>query len=468
MIRALVLVAAAVLSFGVLCGPAWAGTEARCTSLGANCLCGEPMNTSTHDGGNATWTTPGAFNLDDSPSASECGATRGAENYCASQLFAPTPAASEVGKLPAGHALSSVLHHVGAGICHLSHPPIVEAPDVTYCARAYRRWDATSQVPGDPSLLQQQKVLTIGGAPAGTNDYLNAQISLDSGGNLHTRFDGNLFDAPVDFSSLGTMTDCIGNYCRFEICVDYSSIGEGRVRLSRTKVSPGDGTTKTVVKPVGNVRRPTGIDLTWVPGGVSLYAQNIIANSYNTHFLVSHVRPENRAFWIGPACEVEGGCGGVTPPPIVQRTLTVTQSGTGLGTTTGAGTYADGTVVTLMATPQAGSTFAGLSGDPDCVDLTVTLDANKTCIATFTAVAPPPAGPTITSVSTGCRFVFTVNAPGASSVRLLRDGIASGKADQSAPFVFSREWGLGTYQVAADVAMPTGTVRTPAMTTTCP
>ena len=299
-----------------------AATEAACVALGSQCLCGEPLNTNTHDGGNATW-TPGFFNFDDSPSASECWPTLAGENYCSSQVFSPVTAGSESGKLPSGNTLSYVLHHIGQGVCHVTHPAIVEAPNVTYCARAYRRWDATTQIP-DGSSLQQQKILTIAGAPSGTNDFLNAQISLDNLGDIHTRFDGNLFDSPPDFSSLGNITpDCINNYCRFEICVDYSATGEGRVRLRRTRVSPGDGTTNTVLKPVGNTLQPSGINLIAGPNGVSLYAQSIIANSYNTHFLVTHTRPENRSFWIGPACEVEGNCGGAPAVPGTPANLSI-------------------------------------------------------------------------------------------------------------------------------------------------
>ena len=47
-------------------------------------------------------------------------------------------------------------------------------------------------------------------------------------------------------------------------------------------------------------------------------------------------------------------------------------------------TFANGSVVTLTATPLAGWTFAGWSGeDRDCADGVVTMDAAKRCTATF-------------------------------------------------------------------------------------
>ena len=86
----------------------------------------------------------------------------------------------------------------------------------------------------------------------------------------------------------------------------------------------------------------------------------------------------------------------------LRYTLTVTKAGTGSGALTSSpagvncGTdcsdsYNSGAVVTLTAAPAAGSTFAGWSGDVDCVDGVVNMTVSKTCTATFTLHAPPPA-----------------------------------------------------------------------------
>ena len=76
-------------------------------------------------------------------------------------------------------------------------------------------------------------------------------------------------------------------------------------------------------------------------------------------------------------------------------TLTVAKTGSGSGTissgppgiscgATCSAAFPSGQGVALMATPSAGSTFDGWSGDPDCSDGSVTMTAAHSCTATFT------------------------------------------------------------------------------------
>jgi hypothetical protein len=74
--------------------------------------------------------------------------------------------------------------------------------------------------------------------------------------------------------------------------------------------------------------------------------------------------------------------------------LSITKSGNGSGTVTSNpialncgiscnATLTTGATVSLVPTPAAGSTFTGWSGHADCTDGSVTMNTNKSCIATF-------------------------------------------------------------------------------------
>jgi uncharacterized repeat protein (TIGR02543 family) len=106
----------------------------------------------------------------------------------------------------------------------------------------------------------------------------------------------------------------------------------------------------------------------------------------------------------------------------VSYTLATSVSPTASGTVSGAGTYTSGTVVTLTATPAAGYTFNGWSGDAvgSALTTTVTMNANKSVVANFkantinnytlTTTANPIAGGSITGAGTyasGTRVTVT-------------------------------------------------------------
>jgi hypothetical protein len=89
----------------------------------------------------------------------------------------------------------------------------------------------------------------------------------------------------------------------------------------------------------------------------------------------------------------QGAIASATPSSL-SYTLSVTKAGPGSGTVTSSPAgidcgldcsepYTSGTIVTLTATPDVGSVFAGWSGDADCSDGAVTMYSDKTCTATF-------------------------------------------------------------------------------------
>jgi YVTN family beta-propeller protein len=138
------------------------------------------------------------------------------------------------------------------------------------------------------------------------------------------------------------------------------------VNQGTDSVTELDGATGAVIGtlPVGSAA-PLAIAIN--PGGTTAYVTRLTGNS---------------------VVEVGG-----------MRSLTVARGGSGIGTVTSnpaginCGTsclaqFPFGTVVTLTATSASGSFFAGWSGF-GCGGA-VTMDANRTCTATFNSSAPPP------------------------------------------------------------------------------
>ncbi len=150
--------------------------------------------------------------------------------------------------------------------------------------------------------------------------------------------------------------------------------------------------------------------------------------------------PQSQCFW-GEGAPMDTDQRGVSRPQGIacdigafevqaapQRTFTLTKSGNGRVTSTPPGidcgsdcseAFPDGTTVNLSANPDPGYYFAGWSGDPDCADGSITMDADKNCTATFNplptltiTIGPnsPPAGTTYTKGSNRPMLQFVATA----------------------------------------------------------
>ena len=125
----------------------------------------------------------------------------------------------------------------------------------------------------------------------------------------------------------------------------------------------------------------------------------------------------------GPSAYTPEVCGTTLAPPVTTYNLTVSGQGSGTVTSSPAGincgatctaSFSGGTGLSLQAVPATGYTFAGWSGDADCLDGSVTMNANKSCTATFTA---NPVVPTIYTLSVSA--VGTITAAGTGSGKVV-------------------------------------------------
>ncbi|HEY2923209.1 MAG TPA: InlB B-repeat-containing protein [Candidatus Binatia bacterium] len=144
-----------------------------------------------------------------------------------------------------------------------------------------------------------------------------------------------------------------------------------------------------------NVERKTGMNGTFeiivsLGPNVTSYTDSALADATAYCYRMNAFNSAGSSDYSDEVC-------GTTPSlPSPPQTFVLTVSSQGSGTITSnpagiscgsncAATVTSGTTVVLQAAPASGFSFNGWSGDPDCLDGSVTMDANKSCAATFTA-----------------------------------------------------------------------------------
>ena len=114
------------------------------------------------------------------------------------------------------------------------------------------------------------------------------------------------------------------------------------------------------------------------------------AGTYNAQFIAF----QDDFCTTGPSGILTLSSGVIVVTTASQFTLSLTKAGNGSGTVTSSpsgincgstcsASFTSSTIVTLTATAASGSTFSSWSGNSDCSDGSVTLDASKSCTATF-------------------------------------------------------------------------------------
>jgi Calx-beta domain/Divergent InlB B-repeat domain len=252
---------------------------------------------------------------------------------------------------------------------------------------------------------------TLTFAPGVTTQPANVTVNGDTKNEANETFAVNL-GAPVnamilDSQGVGTITndDPVPALSIDEVTVAEGSSGTTTASFT-VSLSAASGQTVTVGYATADGTATTADadyaatsgTLTFAPGQTTR-PLNVIVNGdtkyeANETFTVNLSGPANATIADGQ------GVGTITNDDPVTRLLTVTTAGSGSGKVTSAPPgidcgadctedYAEGTVVTLTAAPDPGSTFESWSGGCGGTSLTceLTMDTDRAATATF---APPP------------------------------------------------------------------------------
>lgn len=287
--------------------------EQRCTELGANCACSEPMNSS--EGGSPI---NDRHNFSDSPASSECNKYQDYFGSDGSHTMASVAGGNW------GNARYALNQKNGPFVWLKAKSSFTSA-DRVVCYRYYQQVDdlyssAGSNGGGCPGTNFRNKLfqMTFGSLSIQVQEQAEGICPvLGSHGPIGISIptgpaEGNYYLSPrVDFNG------CDQKPCRFEFCAD-GNIDAGTNIQFRLKVtSLENGAVGTATSPVANYGRPNLADF-W---GGDLFHSGPVGTS-KTGFFIETVWQSDQNQWPGPAVEVEGtGGGGSTTPPLAPPVL---------------------------------------------------------------------------------------------------------------------------------------------------
>jgi hypothetical protein len=188
-----------------------------------------------------------------------------------------------------------------------------------------------------------------------------------------------------------------------------------------------------------NIERKTGTTGTYaqiasVGANVTSYTDSSLTSSTTYCYRVNAFNNAGTSLYSPEACAT-------TPAPTIQTfPVAVTKMGTGTGTvssspagincgSTCSGAFNSGAIVALTASADSGSIFAGWTGDTDCSDGSLTMNAGKNCTAAFNL--QPVTNTVSTNIAnnatlSGSSVVWTATASSSPArVEFLIDGVLS-------------------------------------------
>lgn len=285
------------------------GQEQRCDDLGSACYCSEPLNFNADPLGSSPLDPP------DTDGGKEC--TIGLQSNSDHEDTIKTVTGTSEGLPGVGYVVRYL--EVESGKYNATQQ--TGLANKTWCARHYAKWSSnfpnpcTGCVQATPPDTRVKIGRNIGGYP-----NLELQIEWPPSGSGDNRMDfsckgGGDYNKCTSSQYTGTETtfsDCKGNWCRIEWCLDHSTATETMSVRGRVTVLDENLTAvqeETTRRDFNDYYSTFQTGTTTNPMSSRLQHQPFTGDEDGAYSLRSHIMVAltgvDTSFWIGPADEIE-------------------------------------------------------------------------------------------------------------------------------------------------------------------